>query len=146
MVVGDIMSRVVATVGQEASLEHIARVMLDNKIGCVPVVDDHGRLVGLITAEHFLPQPTGVSFSTFRWPQLFGRWMPHDGIETVYAAGRELSAAEFMDRDVAAVTEDTSVEDAVRLMLRRDYRHLPVVRDDIPVGVLTAQDLLLLMI
>jgi CBS domain-containing protein len=146
MVVRDIMSRAVVTVGREARLEHVARVMLQNEIGCVPVVDDHGRLVGLITAEHFLPQPKGVSFSTFRWPQVFGRWMPRDGIETLYAAGRELSAAEVMDGDAAVVAEDTSVEDAVQLMLRRDSRHLPVVRDEIPVGVLTARDLLLLMI
>jgi len=51
--VGDIMLRDVATIDEDATLEQAARVMLDRKIGCLPVVED-GIVIGIITESDLL--------------------------------------------------------------------------------------------
>lgn len=45
----DVMTREIRTVSDEMPLTEAARVMLDNKFGCLPVVDANNRLVGLVT-------------------------------------------------------------------------------------------------
>lgn len=51
----DIMVREVVTVSPEMNLSQAVRIMVDKKIGCLPVVD-HGRLVGLITETDIMLQ------------------------------------------------------------------------------------------
>jgi CBS domain-containing protein len=46
--IGDVMTRNVVTVGPDTDLNEVARMMLERKIGGLPVVE-HGRLVGIIT-------------------------------------------------------------------------------------------------
>ena len=48
LLVRDVMSRDVIVIGPEAPIQAAARLMVDNKIGGLPVVD-HGRVVGMIT-------------------------------------------------------------------------------------------------
>ena len=50
----DAMHRDVTTVGQEISVAQAARILLKNKYGCLPVVDDNGDLVGIVTEADFL--------------------------------------------------------------------------------------------
>jgi CBS domain-containing membrane protein len=62
--VGDIMTRDVVTVGPDAALTDVAALMLERKLGCVPVVETDGTLLGVITegdfvrlAKTWLPRP-----------------------------------------------------------------------------------------
>jgi CBS domain-containing membrane protein len=62
--VGDIMTRDVVTVPPDAALADVAKLMLERKLGCVPVVNGDGTLLGIITEADFvrlvrtwLPQP-----------------------------------------------------------------------------------------
>jgi CBS domain-containing membrane protein len=52
--VKDIMHRRVAVVGLDRPVAEVARVLLKNKYGCLPVVDEKRRLVGLVTEADFL--------------------------------------------------------------------------------------------
>jgi CBS domain-containing membrane protein len=52
--VAEAMHRDVVTVGPEDSVADAARILLDNKYGCLPVVDEGGRLVGIVTEADFL--------------------------------------------------------------------------------------------
>ena len=47
--VGEVMAKDVATVGPDARLGDVARILVDRKIGCVPVVGANGELLGLVT-------------------------------------------------------------------------------------------------
>lgn len=146
MQIKEIMSRPARTVQQDTSLEEVARIMLDNCIGCVPVLDDMGKLVGIITESDFAAKERGLPFSTFHAPQVLGEWLPDQGVERIYDAARNRRAEEIMSCDVVTVLEDDSVEKAVKLMLDHDFNRLPVVRDDKPVGVVARHDLLRLML
>src|ERR1700722_3859359 len=51
----DVMATAVVTIRPDASLVYAARVLTERKIGCLPVVEN-GRLVGILTVDHFVAQ------------------------------------------------------------------------------------------
>lgn len=146
MIVRDFMTQPVIVVDEDMTLEAIAGLMLEKNIGCVPVVDKNGRICGVITESDFAAKEKGIPFSTFRAPQLFGRWMGQEGIDRLYDAARGMKASEIMSRQVAVVTEDDKIDTAISLMLKHDVNRIPVVRDGTPVGVISRHDLLKLML
>ena len=146
MKVKEIMVQPAIVAEEDTTLEEIARMMLDNRIGCVPIVDGKGTLTGIITESDFLAKEHSVPFSTFQAPQLFGRWVPKEGVEEIYKAARTITAREIMNSPVITVSEDDPIEEAVRKLLSHDINHVPVVRDGVPVGIVARHDLLNLMI
>jgi CBS domain-containing protein len=140
------MSTPVVVVQEEATLEEVARTMLDHHIGCAPVVNRQGLLVGVITESDFAAKEKGFPFSTFRAPQLLGQWISSDNVERIYEAARMLQAREIMQPQVVTVTEDQTMNEAVVLMFEHDINRIPVIRDGVPVGIVSRHDLLRLLI
>lgn len=60
--VGEVMTRSVITVGPDMDVHDAAQIMLDHKIGALPVVED-GRLVGIVTESDFVRAMAGPSHS-----------------------------------------------------------------------------------
>jgi CBS domain-containing protein len=141
-----IMSSPPITVTEADSLEAAARKMLDAGIGCLPVVGADGKIVGIVTESSFTARNKGVPFSTFRAPQLLGRWISGDGVEKIYEEARSTPVSEIMSKPVITVNEDDGVTRAVELMLKHDVNRLPVVRDGEPVGIVARHDLLRMML
>ena len=54
LIVGAVMTTDVITIGPDAPAREALRIMLEEKIGCLPVVDGDARLIGLITETDFL--------------------------------------------------------------------------------------------
>ena len=146
MKVREVMSTPVVVVQEEATLEEVARTMLDHHIGCAPVVNRKGLLVGVITESDFAAKEKGFPFSTFRAPQLLGQWISSDNVERIYEAARQLQAKEIMQPQVITVTEDQTMNDAVVLMFEHDINRIPVVREGVPVGIVSRHDLLRLLL
>ena len=146
MKVREVMSTPVVVVQEEATLEEVAKTMLDHHIGCAPVVNRQGLLVGVITESDFAAKEKGFPFSTFRAPQLLGQWISSDNVERIYEAARTLQAKEIMQPQVITVTEDQTMNDAVVLMFEHDINRIPVIRDGVPVGIVSRHDLLRLLI
>ena len=145
MQVKDLMSHPAITVQENTSLEEVARTMLDNDVGGVPVVNSDGELTGIITESDFSAKEKSVPFSTFSAPQILGQWISKNEIENIYHAARNRRADEIMTRRVAVISESDSVEKAAKLLLMHDVNRLPVVRDGKPVGIVARRDLLRLM-
>lgn len=145
MKVREIMVQPVVAVRKSTSLAETARLMLDHRIGCVPVVDDAGGLCGIVTESDFAAKERGIPFSTLLLPQVFNQWMPPEGVERIYQAARTTTAGDIMNADPATVSEESTIDEVVRLMLEHDVNHLPVVLDGRPVGMVSRHDLLRLM-
>jgi CBS domain-containing protein len=95
-----------------------ARVMRENDVGDVLVVDEDSRLVGIVTDR--------------------------DIVVRVLADDRDprsTAVREVFSEDLETVTPDTSIEDAAELMRLRGVRRLPVVDGSHPVGVVSLGDL-----
>jgi CBS domain-containing protein len=146
MFVRQIMLTPVITVNEDCSLEDAAKIMLDRNIGGLPVVDNRGDLCGIVTESDFVAKEKGIPFSIYRFPQMFGEWMPHEHVERIYEAARRRAVCEIMSRNVITVTESDPIETVLEKMLHCGLHRLPVVRDHKPVGIVTRHDLLRLML
>ncbi len=138
----DIMTRPVVTVRPETSLAEVARALVEHRIGCVPVTDEQGRLRGIVTQTDFAAKERGAPFSVETLPQLFSRLMPREAVERAHEEARTTTAAEVMISGVITAEEDTPAEEVARRMLHYDIEHIPVVRDGVPVGIVSRHDLL----
>jgi CBS domain-containing protein len=140
------MRQPVKSVTEQTTLLEIAQLMLEHRIGSVLVVDGTGVLKGIITETDFAAKEKGIPFSTFRGPQLFHQWMDGSNLEELYREARTLTAGEIMTHHVLTVTEDTSMEQVLALMMEEHVYRVPVVRDGKPVGIIARHDLLCIML
>lgn len=146
MFVRQIMLTPVVTIHEGSSLEEAAGIMLEHNIGGLPVVDDRGELCGILTESDFVAKEKGIPFSIYRFPQMFGEWMPSEHIERIYEAARRRAVRDIMSRNVITVTEVDTLETVLEKMLKCGLHRLPVVRSKKPVGIVTRHDLLRLML
>lgn len=144
MKVKDIMTEPVITIREDTSLQKVAQIMLENRIGGLPVINESGDLTGIITESDFTAKEKCVPFSMFRAPQLFGTWLGNDA-EDLYARAKNIPAREVMSTSVVTVTENDSIEKVLELILKCDINRIPVVKDRKPVGIVARRDLLRVM-
>jgi len=136
----DIMTPKVVSVSPDASILEAIRLMLENRISGLPVLDPQGKLVGVVTEGDFLRRAeTGTQRKRSRWIEFFmsqGRRAE----EYVHTHGRKVS--EVMTPDPVTITEDTALEQVVSLMEQRRVKRLPVVREGRVVGIVSRANLL----
>lgn len=140
MKVRDVMTAPAITVGPETPYNEIVHFLIANDISGVPVVDDDGRLLGMVTeADLVLKEAYG-----HRGHQALGlvgeiiAGSPASWVGKV--AGR--TARELMTSETIVADLDDSVAVAARRMLRKPCKRLPVVRDGRVVGIVSRHDLL----
>jgi len=140
MKTGWIMTRQVVSVGPDASILDAARLMFQNNISGLPVVDANGSLVGIVSEGDFLRRTEiGTERKRSRWLEVFTR---SGQVADEYARSHGRRIEDIMTPDPATVTEDTPLDEAVELMERRRIKRLPVVRGRQVVGMLSRADLM----
>jgi CBS domain-containing protein len=144
MKVKDILTEPVLTVGEDTSLERVAQIMLENRIGGVPVINESGELTGIVTESDFTAKEKCVPFSLFRAPQLLGSWLGNSA-EMIYRAASQLPVREIMNTSVVTATEDDPIEKVLELILKYDINRVPIIKDRKPVGIIARRDLLRVM-
>lgn len=130
MLLRDVMTRRVSTVTTSTRCVDAARMLVDGGFTAAPVVDDDGRLVGIVSEadllRHRLPDdPRRIDGPRQR--------------RTPPAVGLVVDA---MTTPVESLTPGADVADAVRIMLSERIRCLPVVDGTGVVGIVTRRDLL----
>ncbi|HKY26365.1 MAG TPA: CBS domain-containing protein [Pyrinomonadaceae bacterium] len=144
MKVNQIMTQPVITITEDTTLREVARIMLQHRIGGLPVVDKDGHLTGIITESDFTAKEKCVPFSLFRAPQLFGTWLGDDA-EELYAKACNIRAREVMSTNVVTVNENDPIKRVLELVLKHDVNRIPVVSEGKPVGIVARRDLLRMM-
>ena len=136
----DVMTRTLLSVRLDATVAEAIRTMLDNRISGLPVIDEAGRLVGILTEGDLLRRgETGTERQRSRWLEILmgpGRLAG----EYVRTHGRKIG--EVMTRDVVSVTLDTPLKEVVELMERHRIKRVPVLHGEVLVGILSRADLL----
>jgi CBS domain-containing protein len=135
-----VMNTSVISVRPETPVVEAAKIMLQGHISGLPVVDGTGKLVGIVSEGDFLRRgEIGTQKKRGRWLNFLigpGR----EAVDFVHAQGRKVG--EVMTPDPLTITEETSLEDIVRLMERNSVKRLPVMRGDKMVGIVTRSNLL----
>ena len=136
----DVMSAAVVTVPADATIVEAAMVMLEHGISGVPVVDNEGRLVGIVTEGDLFrrceigtePDPRLQSQGSQSHPETARRY--------VISHGRHVK--DIMTRDVVRVSEDTPLARVAALLDLKQIKRMPVMRDGKIVGIVSRADLL----
>src|SRR5215471_5594018 len=136
----DVMTPHVLSVAPDASISVAARLMLQNRISGLPVVNGSGNLVGMVTEGDFLRRAEiGTQRQRARWIEfLIGPGRLAD--EYSRSSGRSVS--DVMTRDVHTANIDASLDDIVRIMERHRVKRVPVVEEGKVVGIVTRANLL----
>lgn len=132
MLVGQRMTPRPFTVNEDTSLPEALELMRREKIRRLPVLNKHGKLVGIVTELDLLrasPSPA-TTLSIYEIPYLLSK----------------IKMREIMSREVITVTEETPIEEAARIMADNKIGGLPVMRDDKLVGIITETDIFRLML
>jgi CBS-domain-containing membrane protein len=109
----------IVSVAPDATLEEVAHVIATRRIGAVVVLDDHRRLVGIVSERDLVK-----------------------GLSQKGAKLLEMKAADIMTRDVSVVDPTTPVNVAMEIMDHGYFRHLPVCsREGELLGLVSIRDL-----
>jgi acetoin utilization protein AcuB len=132
MKVGQRMTRNPITITPDVTVPEAQAIMRREKVQRLPVVDNKGQLVGIVTSLdliHASPSPA-TSLDIYELHYLLSK----------------LHVEKVMTKNVITVTEDLPIEEAARIMVDNKISGLPVMRDDILVGIITETDLFKLFI
>ncbi len=127
MLVKDRMSHPVISVHPEMPMNDALRMMRAEHVRRLPVVDAHGRLVGIVSERDLLhAAPSDVTSLSI--------WEINDLVSRI-------TIDKVMSREVVTIDEGTPIEEAARMMADRRIGGLPVMRDGLMVGIITETDL-----
>ena len=134
----DIMTRRVVSIGPDATIFEAARLMLQNRISGLPVVDPAGKLIGMVTEGDFLRRAeTGTERHRPRWLE-FVLGPGRAAADFTHSHGRKVD--EVMSDTPLSVSEDSSLEEIVGLMERHRIKRVPVTRDARLVGIVEPRE------
>jgi CBS domain-containing protein len=140
MKASDVMTSPVKTIGPRDTIQSAIETMLGSHLSGMPVVDGAGKLIGIISEGDFLRR------AEIGTEKRHSKWM-----EFLIGPGRSASdyvrthgsyVEEIMTTDPISVEADTPLADVVDLLERHKIKRVPVVRNDMVIGIVTRADLL----
>jgi CBS domain-containing protein len=144
MLAQDVMTRAVLTVAPDTKLVDAASRMLEAHISALPVVDEAGKLVGIISEGDLLRRTeTGTEAHHAGWVELF---LGPGRLATEYVRTHARTVRDVMTETPVTVAEDAPLADVVQLMERRHIKRVPVMRGEKMVGVVSRADLVRLLV
>lgn len=139
----DVMSTELISAAPDQDVLEAAKTMIDNKINGLPVVDEHGALIGIITQSDLIAQQ-----KTMRVPSVFtilDGIVPLTSTRLMEDEIRKMSALKVEDamtKKVVSVSPDTGVNELATIMVEKKFHTLPVVENKKLVGVVGKEDVL----
>lgn len=139
----DIMTKNVITVTPDTEITQAAKLLLENHFNGLPVVDESGKLIGilcqddLIVQQKRLPLPSLFTFFDGLIPLTSYRSLEKE-VEKIVAT----TVSQAMTTDPITIDPDASLEDIATLMVNNNIHTLPVLDRDRLVGVIGKEDVL----
>lgn len=138
----DVMTTGAVAVRADDPVDEIAHLLVNKGIGAVPVVDDEGQVIGIITESDLFLKEKGIPFSAVKMPALFNQWVEPHRLAEIYANAHLHTAADIMTREVICVDVEDDVLDLARTMSRFNVERVPVLREGRLAGIITRGDLI----
>ncbi|MGI8824036.1 MAG: CBS domain-containing protein [Chloroflexota bacterium] len=146
MKVRDLMRTPVITVPPTARVAEVAKLMVENHASGLPVIDEDGALVGLVTQEDVVAKHAKVHVPTYLG--ILGYALPFtsqdsdDDIRRILA----VTAADLMTDRFVTIAPDRDVDEAATAMVDKHANPLPVVENETLVGIISRTDILRLVL
>jgi len=139
----DIMTTEIITLRPETEIAQAARLLLEKRINGAPVVNEAGKLVGILCQSDLIAQQKSIPI-----PSLFtllDGYIPLTSSKRMDKEVAKIAAtkvSEAMTLNPVAVDPDTGIEKVAALMVEKNYHTLPVVDAGELVGILGKEDVL----
>ncbi|RJP57249.1 MAG: CBS domain-containing protein [Deltaproteobacteria bacterium] len=139
----DIMTRKVISVSPETEVTKAAKILLDNSVNGMPVVDSEGRLVGIICQSDLIAQQKQLPL-----PSVFTLL---DGVIPLFSQKNLESEAQkimattvfkAMTPDPVTISPESSLEEIAKLMVDKKLHTLPVIKQGKLIGIVGKEDVL----
>ena len=143
--VGEIMDPNPQAVRPDADVESVIRLLREHELPGVPVVNDGGRCIGIITEADLVLSDEGADLHLPHYFELFGGFVflePLQRFESRLRKAFASKARDLMTEDPVTVAPDATVAEAARLIASKKHNRLPVVDHGRLVGVVTRLDVL----
>ncbi|MFZ2410458.1 MAG: CBS domain-containing protein [Candidatus Methanoperedens sp.] len=114
--ISEIMEENVVTLNEKDSLKDALDTMLKENIGGIPITDSEGRVQAIISERDFVFIVSGI------------------------VTGRTVN--DYMSKKIVTASSDMSVGTATKSMINNGFRRLPVIRDNVLIGIITASDIM----
>jgi len=139
--VKDIMTRDVVTVSPDATLREIAELLVKNSVSSVPVCDETGQVVGIIS-ERDLLRPFGKTIAQRRdwWISALAQGTNLEPQFEMLIGVAQHRAALLMTKPVKTTDEKMELGELAEIMSESDIKRLPVLRDGRLVGIVSRAD------
>ncbi len=142
--VRQVMTTDVVTFAPEESVTDATRRLVERGVDGGPVVDEHGRVVGMLTSDDLLVQETKLHYPTVI--SLFGAYLElpssHRKFEEDLRRAVGATVADVMHADPVTCAQDDTLEQAATLMHEHGVSRLPVTSDGQLVGIIARGDIL----
>ena len=143
--VADIMDSEPITVSPEASVEDVVRILKQHELPGVPVVNDGGRCVGIVTEADLVLSDEEGDLHLPHYIELMGGIVylePLRRFEQRLRKATAASAKDMMTEDPVTIEASATVREAARIIAREGHNRLPVIEHGRLVGVVTRLDVL----
>ncbi|MHB9094042.1 MAG: CBS domain-containing protein [Eubacteriales bacterium] len=143
MLAKDIMTVDVLTVRPEDTVEDVIKLLLDNRISGVPVVNGENEVVGIVTEGDLMVKTQKLHVPSYI--QILGGVIYLDDPEDFREELKKsvaIKVEDMMTTDPLTVEEDTPVDEIATIMSDSGINRLPVVRDDRLMGIVSRADII----
>jgi len=143
MLAKDIMTTNVVKVRTDDTVDEVIRLLVDNKISGIPVVDNDNLVVGIVTEADLLVRSQKLHVPSYI--QILGGIIYLDDPDELKEDLRKLAAIkveDMMTSDPITVEEDTLVDEIATIMSDEGINRVPVVREERIVGIVSRADII----
>ena len=139
----DLMTKELITVSPHTEISSAAQILLEKRINGLPVIDDSGKLVGILCQSDLVAQQKNIPIPSVY--TLLESFIPLTSIKRIDKEVEKIAAltvGQAMTPDPVTIGPETGIEDVARLMVDNKYHTLPVMEGDKIVGVVGKEDVL----
>lgn len=133
----DLMTAAPTTVCPEHSVWHVAQIMLAERVSGIPVVDDDGGLIGIVTEGDLLRRTELGTEGAF--PDAS---QDADAMTKAYVKSHSWNVGDVMTTDVITVDANATAREIATLIVRHGIKRLPVISNGRLIGIVSRADLL----
>lgn len=137
----DVMIAPVVTVGANATVREVARILLERRISAVPVVDADNKILGIVTEGDLMHRTESGTERHYAW---WLRLLTGDAqMATDYVKSHAIKVEDIMTREVVTATPETPLSDIAMLLEERQIKRVPIVnKQGQLVGIVSRANLL----
>ena len=135
----DVMVSPVITVEQSSTVREVAKTFIEHRISGVPVVDDQGKLVGIVSESDLMHRPEADTELKRSW------WLraltADETLAADYVKAHACRVADVMTRDVITAAPDTTLSEIAALLEKNSVKRVPIVDKGQLVGIVSRANL-----